>query len=257
MYVLHKTRSAAAGTPAPSSARWSRCSPPASSGGSKSSPNAGGLDPMACAEAVREIARRQGLAAKVASVSGDDLSGRIAELRGRGDLRAPRHRRAVARDGRCGDGERLPRRRARSPPRSMPAPMSWSPAGSPTRRWWSGPASGPSAGAPSDLDALAGAVVAGHIIECGAQCAGGNYAFFEEIKGLERCGFPLVELHPDGSSVVTKHPGHRRRTSPSARSPRSSSTRSRALATSAPMRWPASTRSDSATTGRTGCGCRA
>ena len=58
-----------------------------------------------------------------------------------------------------------------------------------------------------DLDAIAGAVVAGHVIECGAQCCGGNYAFFEEVPGRAHIGFPLAELHPDGSSVITKHPG--------------------------------------------------
>jgi hypothetical protein len=49
--------------------------------------------------------------------------------------------------------------------------------------------------------------VAGHVIECGAQCCGGNYAFFEEIPDASRIGFPLAELYPDGSSVITKHPG--------------------------------------------------
>ena len=58
-----------------------------------------------------------------------------------------------------------------------------------------------------DWDALAGAVVAGHIIECGAHCTGGNYSFFEEVPGLERVGFPIAEVHNDGSSVITKHPG--------------------------------------------------
>ena len=57
------------------------------------------------------------------------------------------------------------------------------------------------------LDAIAGAVVAGHVIECGAQCCGGNYAFFEEVPGREHIGFPLAEMHADGSSVITKHPG--------------------------------------------------
>ena len=61
--------------------------------------------------------------------------------------------------------------------------------------------------ADEDYDAIAGAVVAGHVIECGAQCCGGNYAFFEEIPGASRIGFPLAELYPDGSSVITKHPG--------------------------------------------------
>ena len=59
----------------------------------------------------------------------------------------------------------------------------------------------------TELDAIAGAVVAGHVIECGAQCCGGNYAFFEEIRDPTRIGFPVAELFPDGSCVITKHPG--------------------------------------------------
>jgi hypothetical protein len=58
-----------------------------------------------------------------------------------------------------------------------------------------------------DWDALAGAVVAGHIIECGAQCTGGNYAFFDEVPRLHRPGFPIAEVRADGSCVITKHPG--------------------------------------------------
>ncbi len=58
-----------------------------------------------------------------------------------------------------------------------------------------------------DWDELAGAVVAGHIIECGTQCTGGNYAFFQEVPGLERPGFPIAEISADGSSVITKHDG--------------------------------------------------
>jgi hypothetical protein len=59
----------------------------------------------------------------------------------------------------------------------------------------------------TDFDALAGATVAGHVIECGAQATGGNYPFFTEIGDLVRPGFPIAEIHPDGSSVITKHPG--------------------------------------------------
>ena len=58
-----------------------------------------------------------------------------------------------------------------------------------------------------DLDALAGAVVAGHVIECGCQATGGNYAFFGEVPDLAHAGFPLAELAADGSAVITKHPG--------------------------------------------------
>jgi Acyclic terpene utilisation family protein AtuA len=59
-----------------------------------------------------------------------------------------------------------------------------------------------------DFDALAGATVAGHIVECGAQATGGNFSFFAELPdGGRRPGFPIAEVHPDGSAVITKHPG--------------------------------------------------
>ncbi len=57
------------------------------------------------------------------------------------------------------------------------------------------------------LDALAGALVAGHVIECGAQATGGNYAFFTDVPGLEHPGLPIAEVASDGSSVITKHAG--------------------------------------------------
>src|SRR6266508_2229877 len=66
--------------------------------------------------------------------------------------------------------------------------------------WWWG-------WTPGDHDALAGAVVAGHVIECGAQATGGNFSGFREIADLTHPGFPLAEIGRDGSSVITKHPG--------------------------------------------------
>ena len=59
----------------------------------------------------------------------------------------------------------------------------------------------------TDYDALAGAVVAGHVIECGTQATGGNYSFFAEIADMSRPGFPIAEIESDGSSVITKHEG--------------------------------------------------
>ncbi|MBQ0903479.1 acyclic terpene utilization AtuA family protein [Micromonospora sp. U21] len=59
-----------------------------------------------------------------------------------------------------------------------------------------------------DLDELAGATAAGHLLECGAQVTGGNFSFFTELPdGGHRPGFPIAEVHPDGSTVLTKHPG--------------------------------------------------
>ena len=66
---------------------------------------------------------------------------------------------------------------------------------SPTPPWSSVPALHAFGWADGDHDAIAGAVVAGHVIECGAQCCGGNYAFFEEVPHRERIGFPLAEVH--------------------------------------------------------------
>ncbi len=59
---------------------------------------------------------------------------------------------------------------------------------------------------PGDHDRLAGAVVAGHLLECGAQVTGGNYSDFT-AHDVRRPGFPLAELSADGGAVLTKHPG--------------------------------------------------
>ncbi len=59
----------------------------------------------------------------------------------------------------------------------------------------------------NDYDALAGALAAGHIIECGAQCCGGNYAFFEEVPSFRNVGYPIAEIEANGNFTVTKHAG--------------------------------------------------
>jgi len=61
--------------------------------------------------------------------------------------------------------------------------------------------------AADDWDRLAAGIVAGHIIECGTQCTGGNFTDWQKVKSHSNLGFPLVEAFPDGSFVVTKHPG--------------------------------------------------
>ena len=59
----------------------------------------------------------------------------------------------------------------------------------------------------NDYDALAGALTAGHIIECGAQCCGGNYSFIEEVPTYINVGYPIAEIEADGSFTISKHPG--------------------------------------------------
>ncbi|MFC9330371.1 acyclic terpene utilization AtuA family protein [Kitasatospora sp. NPDC057015] len=152
--------------------------------------NAGGLNPARLAAALRELAADQGLTVRVAHVEGDDLLPRAAALGLPDGLLA-----ANAYLGAFGIAECL---RAGADlvvtGRVTDAALV------------AGPAVAHFGWGPQDLDALAGAVVAGHVLECGAQATGGNYAFFDE-HDLRRPGFPLAELHADGSSVITKHPG--------------------------------------------------
>lgn len=61
--------------------------------------------------------------------------------------------------------------------------------------------------APDDWDRVAAGVIAGHIIECGTQCTGGNFTDWKLVPTYTNIGFPIVEGSPDGSFVVTKHPG--------------------------------------------------
>ncbi|MGK2880259.1 MAG: acyclic terpene utilization AtuA family protein [Mycobacterium sp.] len=153
--------------------------------------NAGGLNPAGLADAIRRLADRLGIAATVAHVEGDDLLPRAQQLGlGSGALTANAYLGAwgivdclrsgadVVVTGRVTDA-------------SVTV----------------GPAAAHFGWARTDYDQLAGAVAAGHVIECGAQATGGNYAFFTELADVSRPGFPLAEISADGSSVITKHAG--------------------------------------------------
>ena len=170
--------------------------------------NAGGLDPAGCAEQVRELADRLGLDVKVAHIEGDDLLDRLEELQADGhplahldtgqplaDLDA-KPLTANAYLGAWGIVEALGQGAdVVVCPRVTDASVVVGPAA-----WHFG-------WGRSDRDRLAAAVVAGHVIECGAQCTGGNYSFFTEVPGLEHPGFPIAEVAADGSAVITKHEG--------------------------------------------------
>ncbi|MCW2674917.1 MAG: exopolyphosphatase [Frankiales bacterium] len=170
--------------------------------------NAGGLNPEGCAEAVRELAARLGLKVRVAVVSGDNATAafRQAQLQGwpapHLDTGAPFSDLGVEPDvasaylGCWGIAEALAAGAdVVITGRVVDAALVVGPAA--WRFGWQR----------DDWDQLAGAVAAGHVIECGAQATGGNFSFFQQVPGLERAGFPLAEIHADGSSVITKHPG--------------------------------------------------
>jgi hypothetical protein len=158
--------------------------------------NAGGLNPHGCAQAVEALAARLGVTCTVGVVDGDDLRPHWAELfpgeavpatanaylGGFGVAEALRRGADVVVTGRVADASLV----------------------SGAAAWWFGWGS-------QDLDALAGAVAAGHVIECGAQATGGNVSWFRRLEAagvdLTRPGFPIAEVAADGSAVITKHPG--------------------------------------------------
>lgn len=152
--------------------------------------NAGGLNPAGLADRIREIATAQGLDVRVAHVEGDDLKARAAELDLPGDaltvnaylgafgIAAALEAGAdVVVTGRVTDASVV-----------------------------MGPAIHAHGWGRDDLDALAGALVAGHVIECGTQATGGNFSGFRSLDTTAPLGFPIAEVAADGSSVITKHP---------------------------------------------------
>lgn len=160
--------------------------------------NAGGLNPAGLTTALRALARRVGVDATIAHVEGDDLIGRIDDF-GAGDLGAAADPAPLTANAYLG---------AWGIVRCLEAGADIVVTGRVTdASVIVGPAAAHFGWARDDLDALAGAVVAGHVIECGTQATGGNYAFFTEIDDLDRPGFPIAEIAADGSSTITKHPG--------------------------------------------------
>ncbi|MFE6765235.1 acyclic terpene utilization AtuA family protein [Streptomyces sp. NPDC057689] len=145
--------------------------------------NAGGLNPAGLADAIRELAEKVGVPVRVAHVEGDSIpvpEGFLtanAYLGGAGIAACLRAGAGVVVTGRVTDAALV-----------------------------TGPAAAHFGWGPEDHDALAGAVVAGHVLECGTQATGGNYAFFRD-HDIRRPGFPVAEIHADGSSVITKHDG--------------------------------------------------
>ena len=151
--------------------------------------NAGGLNPAGLAAALRELATEIGVDVRIAHVEGDDLLARADELGLGRPLTANAYLGAWG-IAACLDAGADVVVTGRVTDASLVV----------------GPAAAHFGWARDDWDRLAGATVAGHVLECGAQATGGNYSFFAE-HDVRHCGFPLAEVHDDGSCVITKHPG--------------------------------------------------
>jgi hypothetical protein len=152
--------------------------------------NAGGLNPAGLAQAVGELASRLGLHPKVGYVFGDDLMPRAAELGFGEPIAANAYLGGWGIAACLGTGADVVVT-GRVTDASLVV----------------GPAAAHFGWELDDFDALAGAMAAGHVIECGAQATGGNYSFFTEIANPLHPGFPVAEVYADGSSVITKHAG--------------------------------------------------
>lgn len=170
--------------------------------------NAGGLNPSSMANKIEEIVKELNLNLKVAYIDGDDLIPRFAELEAENEPLTNMEKGISLHDyekkpltanayfGAWGIKEALD---AGADvvvcPRVTDAAVVIGPAA-----WkfnWSR----------DNFDALAGALAAGHIIECGAQATGGNYSFFKEVPSFSNMGYPIAEVYEDGSFTITKHPG--------------------------------------------------
>jgi hypothetical protein len=169
--------------------------------------NAGGLNPSSMANEIEKILEELGISLKVAYITGDDLVPRMDALIKEGESFSNIDKQIPIEDSGCqtltanaylgawGIKEALD---AGADivvcPRVTDAAVVIGPAA-----WkfnWNR----------DDYDALAGALAAGHIIECGCQATGGNYSFFKEVPSFDNMGYPIAEIKTDGSFYITKHP---------------------------------------------------
>jgi hypothetical protein len=170
--------------------------------------NAGGLNPAGLAQELGKIAEKLGLHPKIACIEGDDLMARLSGLQEAGEALVHLDKGISLKDGGLvpitanaylgGWGIAAALEKGADivvSGRVADASLVVGPAA-----WWFG-------WKRSDWDRLAGAAVAGHIIECAAQATGGNYSFIDEVPSFIKVGYPTAEISADGSSVITKHPG--------------------------------------------------
>jgi hypothetical protein len=169
--------------------------------------NAGGVNPVACAEAIQALAAKLGLKPRVAIVYGDDILGQLSDLRSKGcnfkNMEDGRDFAAVA--------DKIEAANVYFGAGPVVEALKWEPDIIVTGRVTD---TGITVAAmihefgwkPNDWDKLASGIVAGHIIECGCQSTGGNFTDWHLIPSFEKMGYPIIEMSSDGTFVVTKHP---------------------------------------------------
>ena len=170
--------------------------------------NAGGVNPLGCRGALLEMANLHGQSLEIAAVIGDDLMPRLGELNAAG----------VTLDN-MEDGARFLEVRDRVSSANayygawpvVDALASGAQIVVTGRCTDTGITLAPMIHAfgwkPDDWDRLASGIVAGHIVECGAQSTGGNFTDWRRVPHFESIGYPVLEVSPDGSFIVTKHAG--------------------------------------------------
>ena len=169
--------------------------------------NAGGLNPASLAKELQTVADKLGLHPKIAYIEGDNLLPRLGELQARGEsfdhldkgiALAEAQAQPISANAYLGcwgivealnQGADIVVGGRLADAALVMGPAAW------YFKW-----------GPEDWDQLAGAAVAGHIIECSAQATGGNYSFVDEVPSFSNVGFPIAEIEVDGAATITKHP---------------------------------------------------
>ncbi|NBQ52622.1 MAG: DUF1446 domain-containing protein [Proteobacteria bacterium] len=170
--------------------------------------NAGGVNPQGCAEAIVALGKRMGLKPKVAIVYGDDILTDIRRLQSEGcefrNMESGTDFAEVA--------SRIESANIYFGAAPVADALKWDPDIIVTGRVTD---TGITVGAmlhefgwsTTDWNKLAAGVIAGHVIECGTQATGGNFTDWRKVPSFANMGFPVLEVHRDGTFVVTKHPG--------------------------------------------------
>ncbi len=169
--------------------------------------NAGGVNPEACQKAIMDIAKKHGVKGlKIGIVTGDDIMGRLSELNEKGEALANMD---------TGEGLFEKEREILSANVYMPTGGVVDALNQGAQIVITGRGTDPGLVLGPIMhefgwdswDKLAAGTVAGHILECGAQCTGGNFTRWEEVEDMTNIGYPIAEVSEDGTIVITKHEG--------------------------------------------------